>query len=235
MSAAGIVVSFYSVFVYSLYKNNRKQGDNSSQIRSYGELSVGGPFELVDTKGNIVSTETLKGKWVLLYFGFTYCPDICPEQMELMAEVTDIAEKEHDIEIVPTMITIDLERDTPEVLEEYVAEYSPKIVGLLGTEEQVDNACNAYRCYRSKGQAYDDPNDYILDHTVTQYVINPDGKTVGYFMSNRGLEERVAILLGHVDRYNECKKSELEGNSSDNKKTWWQSAFSSIPGLKSLT
>ncbi|KAL5252730.1 hypothetical protein ACHWQZ_G015479 [Mnemiopsis leidyi] len=186
-----------------LPQDSRKE--NKDQVRTYGELSVGGPFELVDTDGNIVSTESLKGKWVLLYFGFTYCPDICPEQMEMMASVVDIAKEEHDIDVVPLMITIDLERDTPEVLAEYVAEYSPKIIGLRGTEQQIDNVCNHFRCYRSKGQAYDDPQDYILDHTVTQYIINPEGKTVGYFMSNRNLEERVPIFLDHVQKYNEHK------------------------------
>jgi protein SCO1/2 len=103
------------------------------------------------------------------------------------------------------MITIDLERDTPSVLAEYVAEYSPKIIGLRGTDQQVDDVCNHFRCYRSKGQAYDDPGDYILDHTVTQYIIDPEGKTVGYFLSNRGLEERVPIFLDHVERYKEKK------------------------------
>ena len=185
----------------------------SSSQRTYGELAVGGPFELIDTKGKVVSSETLKGKWALVYFGFTYCPDICPEQMEMLGALVDIAKEEHDIDITPVMITIDLERDTPEVLDEYISDYNPKIIGLRGSEEQLDNVCNAYRCYRSKGQSYDDPNDYILDHTVTQYLIDPDGKTVGYFLSNRDLEARVPILLEYVKKYDDFKKLESEQTS----------------------
>ena len=199
-SSIGCSAYLYIRWCYGLYKTSQEKVTNKPRV--YGELSVGGPFELVDTKGTMVSSETLLGNWVLLYFGFTYCPDICPEQMELMGDVVDIAKKEHDIDVTPLMITIDLERDTPEVLEEYVNEYNPKIIGLLGTDQQIDDVCNAYRCYRSKGQSYDDPNDYILDHTVTQYLLNPDGKCVGYFMSNRGLEDRVKILLDHVENYN---------------------------------
>jgi len=221
----GNLLLWYVQICYGLYRNSQAKKENQEQVRSYGELSVGGPFELEDTAGNVVSTETLKGNWALLYFGFTYCPDICPEQMEMMASVVDIATEEHDIDVVPLMITIDLERDTPEVLAEYVAEYSPKIIGLRGTEQQIDDVCNHYRCYRSKGQAYDDPHDYILDHTVTQYIINPEGKTVGYFMSNRTLEERVPIFLDHVKKYNENKKAE---ETQDNLKQEQPSMFQTV-------
>ena len=210
-SSVGCLAYLYLSWCYRLYKTSQEKVTN--QPRMYGELNVGGPFELVDTKGTTISSETLKGNWVLLYFGFTYCPDICPEQMELMGDVVDIAKKDHNIDVTPLMITIDLERDTPDVLEEYVNEYNPKIIGLLGTEQQIDDVCNAYRCYRSKGQAYDDPNDYILDHTVTQYLINPNGKCVGYFMSNRGLDDRVKILLDHVTNYDALNSVSDSNNS----------------------
>lgn len=211
-----------------MYTQYNAQLANVNKSRTYGELSVGGPFELVDTKGNIVSTETLKGKWALLYFGFTYCPDICPEQMEMMGDLVDIAKEEHDIDITPIMITIDLERDTAEVLEEYVQEYNSKIVGLRGTEQQIDDVCNLYRCYRSKGQAYDDPLDYILDHTVTQYLVNPEGKTVGYFMSNRSLEERIPILLDYVTKYNESKKPKEDPSIVEKVKQWFRDAQKAV-------
>ena len=91
----------------------------------------------------------------------------------------------------------------------FIEGLQPIIFRYPGTEQQIDDVCNLFRCYRSKGQAYDDPQDYILDHTVTQYIINPEGKTVGYFMSNRDLDERVPIFLDHVQKYNEHKAAIL--------------------------
>ena len=186
-----------------VWHNLKLQKQLQSGGKTYGELNVGGSFELEDTKGNIVTNDTLKGNWLLLYFGFTYCPDICPEQMEAMGELTDIANEELGLSnMIPVMVTIDPDRDTPEVIDEYLSDYHPKFLGLRGPEKNIDSMCKKFRVYRSKGQALDNPNDYILDHTVTQYLINPNGKVMGYFMRNREMQDRVETLREHFDNFN---------------------------------
>ena len=121
--------------------------------KTLGKAAIGGRFDLIDHTGKPAKSEDFYGKWILLYFGFTHCPDICPEEMEKMAEITDtLTAKASDLGTVqPIIITVDPRRDGVSEMAEYVKEFHPKLIGLTGSEEQIKSVCKAFRVYYSSG------------------------------------------------------------------------------------
>ncbi len=139
-----------------------------------GQPSVGGPFELVDQNGAPADEAILKGKWSAVFFGFTYCPDVCPTTMQAMALAQDrLGPKAKDFQVV--FITVDPARDTPAQLKTYLSnEGFPKgIIGLTGSAEQVDAAAKAYRAYYAKNG---EGPDYLMDHFSGAYLMDPKGR-----------------------------------------------------------
>lgn len=139
-----------------------------------GQPSVGGPFTLVDQDARPVDQKILNGKWTAVFFGFTYCPDICPTTMQAMARVQDqLGPKAKDFQVV--FVSVDPGRDTPAQIKTYLSnEGFPKgTIGLTGTPEQVDAAAKAYRVYyRKNGEG----EDYLVDHFSGAYLMNPKGQ-----------------------------------------------------------
>ncbi len=136
-----------------------------------GKAAIGGPFTLVDHTGKTVTeTDVITGP-TLIYFGFTYCPDVCPLDTARNAEAIDLlADMGHTVK--PVFITIDPKRDTPPVMADFVEVLHPKMVGLTGTEEQVKAASKAYKTYYRKNG---DGEDYLMDHSTFSYLMGPDG------------------------------------------------------------
>ncbi|KAK0089801.1 hypothetical protein PV326_004368, partial [Microctonus aethiopoides] len=137
------------VFLGYLYylKQEKDLRLDRERRRAIGKANIGGKFELINSKGETVKSDDFLGQWVLLYFGFTHCPDICPDEVEKMVSTVDKLEKEHNFKVQPIFISVDPDRDTPKVVETYCKEFSDKIIGLTGTHEQVAQACKAYRVY----------------------------------------------------------------------------------------
>lgn len=180
----GLAVGCGSVFFgYSYYlKEEKKKLLEAERNKTIGKASIGGRFDLIDQNGKRVTSEDFLGKWVLLYFGFTHCPDICPEEMEKMVKVIDILEKQGVTQdtLVPVFISVDPERDTPAVVKSYIAEFSNKLIGLTGSVEKVNECTKNFRVYYSLGPK-DEANDYIVDHTIIMYLLDPDGRFVDYY------------------------------------------------------
>jgi protein SCO1 len=156
---------------------------------------IGGPFTLLDVAGRTVSEAEVLSKPALVYFGYTFCPDICPFDMARNAEAVDILE-ERGFEVAPVFITIDPERDTPEALADYAANLHPKLIALTGTDEQIAGAAAAYRAYYKRQPAEDE--FYLMDHSTFTYLMLPGHGFVDFFrreVTSDQMAEAVACVL----------------------------------------
>ncbi|XVN43190.1 MAG: SCO family protein [Candidatus Rickettsia vulgarisii] len=150
------------------------------------DVQIGGGFQLMDQNGKVFTSDNLKGKLSLIYFGFTYCPDICPTSLQKILEVYNALRK-YNINIQFIFITIDPERDTPEILKEYLKHYNPNFIGLTGSEKQIKDVADKFKVYYAKT---DDKNhDYMMDHTSFIYLMNQEGKYIKHFYFNSGPQD----------------------------------------------
>lgn len=168
--SAAIVVAGLGWGSFVVWKHNSQSQCRGSAIAG-GSATIGGPFILVDHTGKTVSEKDVITDLSLIYFGFTYCPDICPLDTARNAEAVDIL-AENGIDITPVFITIDPERDTPEVLADHVSVIHPNMIGLTGSADQISAASKAYKTYYRKNG---DGEDYLMDHSTFSYLVSPDG------------------------------------------------------------
>jgi protein SCO1/2 len=153
--------------------------------------AIGGPFRLVDQNGKTVTDADLKGKWSLIYFGYTHCPDACPTALNDIAIALDDLGPKRDA-VRPVFITVDPERDTPEVLKSYVTSFDAPILALTGTPEAVAQAAKDYRVYYAK---HPEPGgDYSMDHSSVIYVMDPEGRFTATFTPESSPEDIAARL-----------------------------------------
>ena len=161
-----------------------------------GGGDIGGPFTLVDETGATVTDKDVLAKPSLIYFGYTFCPDICPLDTARNADAVDIL-AEQGFDVTPIFITIDPARDTPEVVASFTENLHPKMIGLTGSEEQVKAASAAYKTYFRK-QASEDPDFYLMDHSTFTYLVLPQTGFVEFFRRDDTAEqmaERTACFL----------------------------------------
>jgi protein SCO1/2 len=158
--------------------------------RPEATIPIGGPFELVDGNGRTVTDRDFRGKWMLVYFGYTHCPDACPTALQDMANAVDqLGDRKRDVAIL--FITVDPERDTPAVMRDYVSAFEAPITALSGSKEQVAQAAKEYRVYYAK---HTRESGYDMDHTSIIYVIDPKGRFVANFTHESSPEQIAAKL-----------------------------------------
>ncbi|WP_181704574.1 SCO family protein [Chthonobacter rhizosphaerae] len=154
-----------------------RTGEGPAAVTTTGEAAVGGPFTLVDQDGKPVTEALVAGKPYAVFFGFTHCPDVCPTTLADMAlALKEMGPEADDLKVL--FITVDPERDTPDILKSYVASFSDRIVALTGTEAQIADVVEKYRVYRRK-VPNEDGTDYAMDHTAAVYLMGPDGRFRG--------------------------------------------------------
>jgi protein SCO1/2 len=148
--------------------------------------AIGGPFRLVDQNGKTVTDADLKGKWSLVYFGYTHCPDACPTALnDISIALDELGPQRNDVR--PVFVTVDPERDTPAVLKSYVTAFDAPILALSGTPEEIAQAAKGYRVYYAKHP--EAGGDYSMDHSSVIYVMDPQGRFTASFTQENSPEE----------------------------------------------
>ncbi len=185
--AVVLIVGALGFAVYQLYQHPGRMAGGGPQATAVP--AIGGPFSLTDHNGKPVTEAAFKGKLMLVYFGYTYCPDICPTALTEMSNAIEALGPQAD-RVAPVFVTVDPARDTPEHLKEYMSFFHPRFVGLTGTAEQVAAAAKAYRVYyaKAKGKEASDALDYMMDHTSIIYLIGPEGALKAHFPHGTGAD-----------------------------------------------
>jgi protein SCO1/2 len=158
---------------------------------------IGGPFQLIDQSGKVRSERDFRGQLMLVYFGFTYCPDICPTDLQAIGLAMDKLGAGAD-DVQPLFITVDPERDTREHLADYVTMFHPRLTGLTGSAEAVQNAADAYRVYYKRVDFDKGDSTYTVDHSAFIYLMDRDGKYLGFFPPGTSADKMVEIIRPHL-------------------------------------
>jgi len=190
-AAVAALAAVSGVLVYQQTVGNPNSGDLIEPL-----AAIGGPFEMVDGNGETVTEKTFAGKPTLMFFGFTFCPDVCPTTLaELQGWMEALGEDADKLNYA--FVTVDPERDTPEVMRDYVWAFDKRITPLTGTREQVDEIIKAYRVYAKRVPL--DDGDYTMDHSAAVYLMDADNKFVGTIAYGEAEENALKKLRRLID------------------------------------
>jgi len=164
------------------------------KVATSGTAAIGGPFTLVSTNDGNVTDQTYRGKWLLIFFGYTFCPDACPTALNNISVALEKLGADAG-KLQPLFVTVDPQRDTREVLAEYLKSFDSRIVGLTGSQDQIDRVVKEYRVYvaSQKSETQGDDN-YLVSHSAYIYLMDPQGKFVNVIQGSEAGEEIAAWL-----------------------------------------
>ena len=177
----------------------------AGKTQSEGTALIGGPFSLTDANGKRVTERDFRGKLMLVFFGYTHCPDVCPTELQTLSDVMEKLGGDAG-KLAPIFISLDPERDTPQVLADYMKNFSPRIVALTGDEKDIASAAKAYRVYYRKAAAGGEEN-YAVDHSAFVYLMDAEGKYVTHFAFNMPLDSMLAVLRKKIAADNASDRS----------------------------
>ncbi|CAN7938573.1 unnamed protein product [Ixodes hexagonus] len=196
---------------WMLYVKKEKQREmDRERKRSLGKAAIGGSFDLVDHTGQPKKSQDFFGKWVLIYFGFTHCPDICPDELEKLGKVIDIVDKEiKDVELQPLFISIDPERDDVKAVAAYhgVGCIGCQILDVTTRKANVTDEKQIHYLYGSRRDRHfwGTADCFSVDHTVIMYLIDPDGEFVDYYGQNRTARQIATAIQMQDAKYKHAK------------------------------
>ena len=179
MLVALMVIAIATWIVWQNISGDDSKAGNRVSGTTTTTVNIGGPFSLMDHRGQRVSDASFRGRYMLIYFGYGYCPDVCPTELATMASALD-ALAGQAAAIQPMFITIDPARDTPAFLADYVAQFHPRMIGLSGTADEIALAAKAYRVFYARAKSGDGA-DYLMDHSSFIYFMGPDGRYLTLF------------------------------------------------------
>jgi protein SCO1/2 len=179
----------------ALWRLGDLRAQRGTQTISVEKVELGGPFTLTDQNGTKRSDSEFRGKYMLVFFGYTFCPDVCPTTLAVMAAALDKMGSGAD-RIVPVFISVDPSRDTPEVLKAYLSAFGPRFIGLTGTEEEIAATAKAYRVYV---QAHKDQGEnYTVDHSGVVYLMDKSGAFLANYSLDSSPDKLAADLTKHT-------------------------------------
>ncbi len=161
---------------------------------------IGGPFSLTDQTGRTVTDRDFAGRYRIVYFGYTFCPDVCPVDVQTIGaglKAFEAQDAQRGGRVVPIFITVDPARDTPAVIREFVANFHPRMVGLTGSESAIDAVAKAYGVYHAR-QKPGPGGGYMVDHTRQAYLMDPSGKPMALLPTEQGADAVAAELARWV-------------------------------------
>jgi protein SCO1/2 len=190
----GVVIIFFGALGWFLYQVPLMKNGPIQVVESTGKVAIGGPFTLVDHFNKTVSETDFYGQNILVFFGYTYCPDVCPTTLTDISDALKILGSDAKY-ISPIFITIDPERDRPENLKEYIKHFHPNIIGMSGSVEQVKAVASAYRVFYQKSQEKGaDSDDYLMNHSSIAYLMGKDGKYLDHFSYGTSAKDMAAKI-----------------------------------------
>jgi len=170
-----------------------------SKTITTGTASIGGPFSLIGTNGEAITDQTFRGKWLLIFFGYTFCPDACPTTLNNMSVALEKLGSDAD-KLQPLFVTVDPHRDTLEVMTDYLKSFDPRILGLTGTQDQIDIVIKEYRIYAASQKSATTGDDYLVSHSAYVYLMDRQGKFVNIIQGSESGEEIGAWLRKEMNR-----------------------------------
>ena len=184
VAGTGVVAGLGATLLMTQMNSTRTFADCATSSVAGGDL--GGPFTLIDEHGVTVTDADIITEPTLIYFGYTFCPDVCPLDVMRNAQAVDILDAQ-GISVTPVFITIDPARDTPEVVRDFTDNFHDRMIGLTGSDEQIAVASRAYKTFYQKSG--DDPEFYLMDHTTFSYLTLPDAGFVEFFRQEASPEQ----------------------------------------------
>ncbi len=194
LAAVALVTMVGGTAVWTLIAQRENSCDGS--VVAGGAAAIGGPFELVNGAGEIVRDTDVITEPTLVYFGYTFCPDICPFDVARNVLAVELL-AERDMEVTPLFITIDPDRDTPAVMADYAKDMHPQMVALTGSPEQIKMAGQAYKVFYSKGEGEGD--FYLMNHSTFTYLMLPETGFATYFGRDVSPEDMAETTACFVD------------------------------------
>src|SRR5436305_779710 len=179
MNRRAMMIRLLSIAMIALLPAACGSPSTPAEAPPLGGAAIGGPFTLVDKTGKTVRWSDFAGKWRIVYFGYTFCPDACPLDVQTTMQGLNRFARDHAAlaaQIQPIFVTIDPARDTPARVGEFAAAFSPRLLGLTGTQEQVDAAAKAFVVYHSKGKVT--PGGYLMDHSRNATLFDRQGRPI---------------------------------------------------------
>ncbi|KAK7061231.1 hypothetical protein R3P38DRAFT_2677057 [Favolaschia claudopus] len=199
-SAAVFILTGIGLLFYFRHEKAKvlEQQEQERASKAYGRPSVGGPFSLTTHTGEPYTEQNLLGKWSMVYFGFTNCPDICPAELDKMGLVLEAAEKEHGKIFNPVFVSVDPARDSPSRIAVYLKDFHPAFTGIVGSYQSVKAMCKAYRVYFSTPPNAKPEDDYLVDHSIFVYFMDPKGQFLEAFGQTVTVEEMLEKIRGEI-------------------------------------
>ncbi|KAK9467924.1 SCO1/SenC-domain-containing protein [Lipomyces arxii] len=204
-NVSGMILFLVGLYLLLSYRRRVQRAldafNEENEVKTFGKALIGGPFQLIDQNGNLFTEEDLLRKFSIIYFGFTLCPDICPEELDKLAIIVKNLKAE-GIDVQPIFISCDPLRDTPSVVKQYLEEFDiDGIVGLTGSYKDVEACCKAYRVYFSTPPDIKPGEDYIVDHSIFFYLMDPEGEFVNVYGRRYNADEASAEIGKKITKW----------------------------------